>query len=226
MVKEIWLTGVHFYGYIAKTLVCPKEAVMIDLSSRQKVTLALAQGGTAMIAEDGTAFRLTSGGCGTTFFDVKEAVSDPKVLKEIVKAILPYTEGCGAVAGMELGGVPIAVAVSLAAEIPFLLIRKAKKLTGRCNQVEGKASENCKVLLVEDVTTKGYSSLKAAKILEEDKRKFVVDRVVTVCDREEGAYGLLRVNNLDLVQLTLASEVKVAADKLDSWSIISGGVSL
>ena len=53
--------------------------------------------------------------------------------------------------------------------------------------------------MLEDVTTTGGSSLKAVEKLRD--AGFVVERVVTLVDRQEGAYDLMKDNNLELVSI-------------------------
>jgi len=82
-------------------------------------------------------FTLTSGKKSRYYIDIKQAITDPMVLSEIARQM---TQGMqeDRVAGMELGAVPIATAVSLESKKPQLIIRKEKKGHGRDKLIEGK----------------------------------------------------------------------------------------
>src|SRR3954465_7459536 len=80
---------------------------------------------------------------------------------------------CEAVGGVELGGCPLASAVSLVSfqrgrPLNALYVRKAKKDHGTTKLVEGDKSlkPGLKVALLEDVVTTGGSSLKAVESLK------------------------------------------------------------
>jgi len=105
-------------------------------------------------------FVLTSGAVSDYYIDIKKASTNPKILKKIAKAMSEYTEGYDILAGMELGAVPIVVALSLETNIPYVIIRKEKREHGTGKQIEGGFVKNKKVLIIEDVTTSGNSVLK------------------------------------------------------------------
>lgn len=150
-------------------------------------------------------FVLTSGAISNYYIDIKKASTDPKILKKIAKAIKPYTEGYDIIAGMELGAVPIAVALSLETDKPYVIIRKEKKEHGTGRQIEGEDVKDKKVLLVEDVTTSGGSVVKAVKILRESQAK--VNKVISVVDRESGAKENLLELDVDLISLISVSDI-------------------
>ncbi len=97
------------------------------------------------------------------------------------------------VAGVELGGCPLASAVSFASAaansaVPLdaLYVRKAVKDHGSRQLVEGADAlpAGARVALLEDVVTTGGSSLRALEVLRE--AGFVVAAVVAIVDRLEG----------------------------------------
>jgi orotate phosphoribosyltransferase len=146
-------------------------------------------------------FVLTSGAVSDYYIDIKKASTNPKILKKIAKAMSEFTEGYDILAGMELGAVPIVVALSLETNIPYVIIRKEKREHGTGKQIEGGFVKNKKVLVIEDVTTSGNSVLKTIKIIRENKG--IVDEVLVVVDRESGAEEKLL--NLDVSFLPLIS---------------------
>ncbi len=109
------------------------------------------------------------------------------------------------IAGMELGAVPIACAVSLETNLPFLMVRKKKKDHGTAGRIEGKFERGDKVTVVEDVTTTGGSAVETVEVLREAGTE--VERVLVVVDRKEGAEKRLKDINVDLVPLISADEL-------------------
>ena len=72
-------------------------------------------------------FTLASGKKSKYYIDIKKASTDPKTLKLIAQqaAFRIKQMDVNIVAGVELGGVPLATAVSLETELPLLIVRKA-----------------------------------------------------------------------------------------------------
>jgi orotate phosphoribosyltransferase len=148
-------------------------------------------------------FVLASGARSRVYVDIKSALTDPGVLSAIAIEIA----GRGsfdAVAGVAVGGVPLAVAVSLAAGKPYVIVRSGEKGHGTGGRIIGEAAGRT-LLLVEDVTTTGGSVLAAVRLLREAGA--VVERVVTVVDREEGAAGALAAGGVALTALVTLSEL-------------------
>ena len=150
-------------------------------------------------------FVLTSGAISDYYIDIKKASTNPSILKKIAEMMIEYTEGYDFIAGMELGAVPLAVALSLETNIPYVIIRKEKKEHGTSKQIEGGDVKNKKVLVVEDVTTSGGSVVKSIKILREHQA--LVDKVVVVVDRESGAEEKLHDLNVSFIPLLSVSNI-------------------
>lgn len=149
-------------------------------------------------------FTLSSGRISKYYIDIKKASTDPSILKTIAEKMKPFvTEK--KIAGMELGAVPIAVALSLEMNLPYLIIRKGKKEYGTGKRIEGRLSKGERVLVVEDVLTSGGSALDAVETLRDAGA--IVERVLTVVDREEGAKELLENSAIELLALVTGSEL-------------------
>jgi orotate phosphoribosyltransferase len=148
-------------------------------------------------------FVLASGARSGVYVDIKAALTDPGVLSAVSLAI---ADRCSfdAVAGVAVGGVPIAVAVSLAAGKPYVVVRNVEKGHGTGGRIIGEV-KGLSTLLVEDVTTTGSSVLAAVRLLREAGGR--VDTVVTVVDREEGAAAKLAAEGVSLVPLVLLREL-------------------
>jgi len=150
-------------------------------------------------------FVLTSGAVSDYYIDIKKAITNPKVLKKIVNAMAEYTEGYDLLAGMELGAVPLVVALSLETDIPYVIIRKEKREHGTGKQIEGLEVKGKRVLVIEDVTTSGGSVAKIIKTIRENQG--IVDEVLTVVDRESGAEEKLQTLNISFIPLLSVSEI-------------------
>ena len=113
-------------------------------------------------------FTLTSGKKSNFYVDIKQASTKPKILREIAKCMAEHLKGEEKIAGMELGAVPLAVALSLETNLPYLIIRKGEREHGTGKLIEGEVKKEDKIILVEDVTTTGSSLLKAAEIIRHE----------------------------------------------------------
>ncbi|MBN1432438.1 MAG: orotate phosphoribosyltransferase [Methanomicrobiaceae archaeon] len=148
-------------------------------------------------------FTLASGAKSRYYIDIKTAATNPELLAIIGREIAENFD-FEVVAGVAVGAVPIAVAVSLASGKPYCIIRKEEKSHGKSGKLVGDVRDK-KVLLVEDVTTSGGSVIFGLDVLRENAAK--VDEVVTIVDREQGAYEKLKSAGVRLSALVKASEI-------------------
>jgi orotate phosphoribosyltransferase len=150
-------------------------------------------------------FVLTSGAISKYYVDIKKASTHPQTLQLIATLMKEYTADCDLIAGMELGAVPLIVALSLNTNIPFVIIRKTKKEHGTEKLIEGRSVKNKNVLIVEDVTTSGKSVIKTIDIIREQQGK--IKQVISIVDRECGAKELLERNNVIFTPLLSISRI-------------------
>lgn len=148
-------------------------------------------------------FTLASGAKSTYYIDVKTAVTHPDLLTVIAKLVAQSYE-FEVVAGVAVGGVPLAVATALAAKKPYAIIRAAEKSHGKKEMIIGNV-RNKNVLLIEDVTTSGGSALYGIETLRAAGAQ--ADRVVTVVDREQGADAMLSKNGIEFLPLVRVNEL-------------------
>ncbi len=151
-------------------------------------------------------FTLASGATSDVYVDVKRAWTDPSVLGPIADALARRVSGEERLGGMELGAVPLVVATALRTGLRFVVVRKAAKAHGTQQRIEGELPRGARVLVLEDVTTSGGSSLETVEVLR--TAGAVVERVVTVVDREQGATERLRAAGVRLEALTTLSELR------------------
>ena len=152
-------------------------------------------------------FTLASGKKSKYYIDIKKASTDPGTLSIIAKQAGKKIKDIDAeiVGGVALGGVPIATAVSLETQLPLVLIRKSVKDYGTGGRFVGDMQTGANIVLMEDVTTSGGSVIEAISAIREAGG--VVDTVITVVEREEGAQDNLKAIGVDLIPLVKASEL-------------------
>ncbi len=109
------------------------------------------------------------------------------------------------IAGVVLGSIPLATALSLRTGLPLLMVRKERKDHGTGKLVEGELSAGDKVLVVEDVITTAGSSLKAIAELRGEGAD--VRYVMSVIDREGGGRENLAAADIEFLPLVTGSEV-------------------
>jgi len=148
-------------------------------------------------------FTLASGAKSTYYIDVKTAVTHPDLLNAIAKLVAQSHE-FDVIAGVAVGGIPLAVAIALETKKPYAIIRAAEKSHGKKEMIIGNV-RNKQVLLIEDVTTSGGSALYGIKTLRTAGAQ--ADRVVTVVDREQGAEALLIKQGIEFLPLVKVSEL-------------------
>ena len=109
-------------------------------------------------------------------------------------------------AGMELGAVPLVVALALRTGRPFVVLRKAAKEHGTRQRFEGELPAGSRVLLVEDVTTTGGSTVRSVEIVRAAGAR--VERAIVVVDRDAGATTKLAEIGVRLEALVRFSELR------------------
>ncbi|GAA2284564.1 orotate phosphoribosyltransferase [Glycomyces scopariae] len=155
-------------------------------------------------------FTLRSGVVAHEYFDKYLFESDPVLLRRIAEALAPLVpaHGVDALAGLETGGIPIAVMLSQVTGLPALFVRKEAKTYGTCRLAEGGEVAGQRLFIVEDVVTSGGAVLDAVGELR--NRGAVVEQGVCVIDRESGGLKNLSDIGIDLKALFTMTELKAA----------------
>ena len=151
-------------------------------------------------------FTLRSGQTSNEYFDKYRFEADPVLLRDIAEAMAPLVpDGVDALAGLELGGVPIATALSMVTGLPARFVRKEAKTYGTCQLAEGGDIDGLRLLVVEDVVTTGGQVLLSTADLRARGAK--VDTVLCVIDRESGGTEAFAAEDLELRALFRMSEL-------------------
>ena len=115
------------------------------------------------------------------------------------------------VAGLTLGADPLVSGVAVCSALDnrlvnALIVRKEPKGHGTQAWIEGpEFKKGTKVTVLEDVVTSGGSAIKAAEKLRD--AGYIVDRVVTIVDRQEGGEDAMKAAKLELKSLFLLEDI-------------------
>lgn len=157
-------------------------------------------------------FKLRSGQSSTEYFDKYRFEAKPTLLREIAKHLAQLIPpGTEVLAGLEMGGIPIATALSLESGIPCCFVRKAAKDYGTCQFAEGAEIKGKKVCIVEDVITTGGQVI----ISTQDLRRAgaLINNALCVIHRGSGQEPKLAEVGLNMIALLTMSELKAHLPK-------------
>jgi orotate phosphoribosyltransferase len=131
-------------------------------------------------------FLLRSGKQSSYYIDKYLFTTRPDLLRRIAAELAARVPaGVQRLAGPVLGAVPLVTALSLATELPVLIVRTEKpKDYGTARQIEGVLTAGERVLLVEDVVTTAGAALAAVDVLRAAGAEVV--GALVVVDREQG----------------------------------------
>jgi orotate phosphoribosyltransferase len=151
-------------------------------------------------------FRLRSGATSGEYFDKYRFESDPVLLREVAEGLAALVPAeAQAVAGLELGGVPLATMVSQLTGLPALFVRKRAKEYGTRRLAEGGDVAGRRLAVVEDVVTTGGQLLESCAALRDEGAEIAA--VLCVIDREQGGRASLAAHGLELRALFTASDL-------------------
>jgi orotate phosphoribosyltransferase len=112
-------------------------------------------------------FKLRSGQISKEYFDKYRLESNPEILNAIADLMLPLIpKGTEILAGLEMGGIPIATALSLKSGLPVCFVRKEAKNYGTCQFAEGIEVHGRNICIIEDVITSGGQVISSASDLK------------------------------------------------------------
>jgi uridine monophosphate synthetase len=144
---------------------------------------ALLQAGCIKFGE----FTLKSGIKSPIYIDLRQIISQPKLLERVGAAYLPLLRQLkfDRIAGLPYAAIPIATAVSLQGGYPMIYPRKEIKAYGTMAEIEGEYHEGETVVVIDDLATTGGSKFEAIEKLTAAGLK--VKDIVVLVDRQSGA---------------------------------------
>jgi orotate phosphoribosyltransferase len=150
-------------------------------------------------------FVLRSGHTASAYFDKYRFEAEPAVLGAVARRLAALVPADTEVlAGLELGGVPVATALSLETGIPTAFVRKAKTY-GTAKLAEGSEVAGRRVLIVEDVITTGRQVVASTEQLR--ALGAAVEAVLCVIDRSAGEHTRLGSIDLETISLFRAEDL-------------------
>ena len=165
----------------------------------------------------GAEIKLVSGRSSSFYFNMKPAMLHPESAHLIAMLTLEVLQGTRVdyVGGLEIGAVPLATAVAVLSPgrgrpIGAFFVRKQAKEHGARKLVEGLAPGETlhgkRVVILEDVTTTGGSSMQAIDAVRGQGAS--IERVITVVDRLEGAAATFKAAGIPFHALLTAADFR------------------
>ena len=157
-------------------------------------------------------FKLRSGIISKEYFDKYQFESRPNLLSVITEHLELMIHNnlnindFDILAGLEVGGIPIATALGMKINKPIAFVRKKAKEYGTAKLVEGVSVENMKLLIVEDVVTSGGQIVLSVNDLRQNGA--IIDKAICVIDREQGGREALEKIGIQLIPLFTMKELK------------------
>ena len=152
-------------------------------------------------APAGKPFRLASGEMSEYFIDGKMTAVSSAGARLIGEVLYERTKDLeiDAIGGLQVGAVPLVTAAVISYEnhgrsIEGFWVREEIKAHGTQKLIEGGLKKGTRVAIVDDVFTKGGSTLKAVQAVRELECEVVV--VLALVDRLRGAEELFRLNGI------------------------------
>jgi orotate phosphoribosyltransferase len=151
-------------------------------------------------------FTLKSGMKSPFYIDLRVVISFLDVLEDIGGLMAAEVIRCGAdrIAGIPYAGLPLAVATSLASNLPLIYPRREEKGYGTKRRIEGLFTAGERVVLIDDIITDGASKFEAIEPLE--GAGLVVKDLVILIDREQGGRELLAAKGYTLHSVLTISQ--------------------
>ncbi|MCL2134819.1 MAG: orotate phosphoribosyltransferase [Candidatus Bathyarchaeota archaeon] len=159
-------------------------------------------------------FVLASGDESWVFFDCKSVTQNPEGISLIAEIFFEMVKdyNLDAIGGIQTGAIPICTAVAQlsyikGSPIAAFWVREKRKDHGTMNMLEGGLQPNSRVVVVDDVITRGTSMFKTVE--EVLKLNCEIAAVITLVDREAGAQDIIEQKGLKYLYIFKKSDFKI-----------------
>lgn len=179
---------------------------------KEEIALGLHEIGALKFGE----FTFKSGIVSPMYMDLRLFVSHPKFLKKVAKVYADLLKPLkyDRLAGVAYAALPIAAAVSLELEQPWIFMRKEglAKGYGLKKSIEGEYKKGDVIAVIDDLVTKGDSKLELVQPFKDNGLE--IKDVIVLIDYQKGATELLKAKGLALhTFLTMREVVEIMHDK-------------
>lgn len=156
-------------------------------------------------------FHLRDGQVIAEYFDQYMLAADPVLLREVAAEMCCLVPGgTDVLVGIELGGIPLTVALSAASGLPAAFLRREAKTYGTFRQLEGHPVAGKRVALVDDVVRSGTQTLRTAAVL----RDIGADVTAALCVLDRGLDGAARLGSQHVALRSMMATPDLDADAL------------
>ena len=157
-------------------------------------------------------FTLRSGQTSSEYFDKYRFEAHPQLLKSIAHLMAPLVpKKTDLLAGLEMGGIPLATALSLETGLSTRFVRKEAKSYGTRQICEGGGVKGKTLCLIEDVITTGGQALISAEALRSAGAK--VHTALCVIYRGDDL-SVFKEKDLQLIPLFTREELMGYTDRV------------
>ena len=165
-------------------------------------------------------FTYKSGIVSPMYMDLRLFVTYPKLLKKAVKAYVSMIEDIefDRMVGVAYAAMPIAGAISLELERPWVFVRKEglAKAHGLGKSIEGAYEKGEKALVIEDLVTRGTSILEVVPVIKE--HGLVPTDAAFLIDFQKGGSERLKAEGVNVhafMNMREVIDIMLAEDKID-----------
>ena len=174
-------------------------------------------------------FKLKNGEVSKYYYDMKNLISHPKLLKKVGDTIYNMLDDFDIICGIPYGALPIATYISIQYNKPMIYIRDKVKNYGTEKLIEGEYKKEDRCVIIDDVITTGNSL--EAEILKLQKEVTIVD-IAVVFNRQQNPFcsmkfkAMLCKNDVTRYMLQHIKDVKkssliFSADISDMYMILT-----
>jgi orotate phosphoribosyltransferase len=152
-------------------------------------------------------FTLVSGEKSPIYVDLRVLPSNPESFDIVTSALAEVVKklDCDVIAGMETAGIPLSSAMAIKLKKPMVYVRKKPKDYGTHSRIEGNMKNDGKLVLVDDLVTRGTSKVDFIKAVRDAGNE--VKDLVIVLDREQGGEDVMVENGIELHKLVTLKEL-------------------